>query len=60
MLDTANFRNGFENVYTDLVGEGPNGTNLIADMFNTPFGDFLIPTTFDAAALTAGDVFILP
>ena len=60
VLDTFNFGNGFENVYTDLVGEGPNGTNLITDMFDTPFGDFAIPTTFDAADLTMGDVFITP
>lgn len=51
VFDTANFGNGFQNIYTDLVGEGANGTNLITDTFDTPFGDFVIPTSFDAAAL---------
>jgi hypothetical protein len=51
VFDTANFGNGFENVYADLVGEGANGTNLITDTFDTPFGDFVVPTSFDAAAL---------
>ena len=57
VFDTANFGSGFENIYTDLVGAGTNGANLITDVFDTPFGDFAIPTTFDAAALAAGSVF---
>lgn len=56
VLDALNFGNGYENIYTDLVGLGPNGTNLITDIFDTPLGDFAIPTTFDAAALTMGDL----
>jgi hypothetical protein len=37
-------------VYTDYIGTGPDGTNTITDTFVTPFGDFNIPTTYDAAA----------
>jgi hypothetical protein len=57
VFDTLNFGGGFENVYTDLVGAGTNGANLITDVFDTPFGDFAIPTTFDAAALALGSYF---
>jgi hypothetical protein len=57
VIDTTNFGSGFENVYTDLVGAGTNGANLITDVFDTPFGDFTIPTTFDAAALALGSYF---
>ena len=53
MFDTFNLGNGFENVYTDLVGEGTGGANLITDTFDTPFGDFNIPTDFDLAALAS-------
>jgi hypothetical protein len=51
VFDNANFGNGFENIYSDVVGAGANGTNLITDTFDTPFGDFNMPTDFDAAAL---------
>lgn len=57
VIDTTNFGGGFENIYTDLVGAGAGGANLITDVFNTPFGDFAIPTTFDAAALALGTYF---
>jgi hypothetical protein len=57
VFDVANFGSGFENIYSDLVGVGANGANLITDVFDTPFGDFAIPTTFDAAALAVGDYF---
>ena len=53
VFDTFTMGNGFENVYTDLVGEGTGGANLIADVFDTPFGDFNIPTDFDMAALAS-------
>jgi hypothetical protein len=36
-----------------LVGEGTGGANLITDTFDTPFGDFNIPTDFDMAALAS-------
>jgi hypothetical protein len=36
-----------ELVYSDLVGS--NGANVITDTLDTPFGDYEIPTAFDAA-----------
>ncbi len=58
VFDITNFGSGFENVYTDLVGAGTGGANLITDLFDTPFGDFAIPTTFDAAAdIAANSIF---
>jgi hypothetical protein len=50
VIDIANFGGGFENQYVDLVGLGANGSNEITDTVITPFGNFDIPTTFDAAA----------
>jgi hypothetical protein len=50
VIDIANFGGGFENQYVDLVGLGANGTNEITDTVITPFGNFDLPTTFDAAA----------
>lgn len=51
VFDTLNFGNGFENFYSDLVGAGINGTNVITDTLVTPFGDVdLSPyVSFDAA-----------
>jgi hypothetical protein len=44
---------GFENIYSDLPS--PSG-NLISDTLVTPFGDFTIPVTLDAAsAVSAAD-----
>lgn len=58
VFDITNFGGGFENFYSDLVGAGTNGANLISDMFDTPFGDFAIPVTYDAAAdVIAGSYF---
>jgi hypothetical protein len=59
VFDVTTFGSGFENVYSDLVGAGANGANLITDSFDTPFGDFAIPTAFDASALalSLGDYF---
>jgi hypothetical protein len=51
VIDILNFGGGYENQYVDLVGLGANGTNEITDTFITPFGDFNIPSTFDASAL---------
>jgi hypothetical protein len=53
LFDFTNFGGGFENEYSDI--EGTVGTlvapNTITDTLITPFGDFNIPTTFDAIAL---------
>jgi hypothetical protein len=54
IVDIWNLGGGYENVYTDLVGLGTGGANEITDTVITPFGDFNIPTTFDAAALDFG------
>ena len=50
VIDDLSFGNGYDNVYTDMIGAGPDGSNSITDIFVTPFGDFNIPTTYDAAA----------
>lgn len=57
VYDVMNFGNGFENIYTDIPGA--DGTaNSITDTLVTPFGDFNIPTDFDAAGLLdPGDAF---
>ena len=52
VIDQFNFgSSGFENAYSDVVGGAPDGSNLITDTFITPFGDFNIPTLYDAAAV---------
>lgn len=57
VYDVANFGNGFENIYTDIPGTD-GAANTITDTLVTPFGDFNIPTDFDAAALLdPGDAF---
>lgn len=57
VYDVANFGNGFENIYTDIPGTD-GAANTITDTLITPFGDFNIPTDFDAAALLdPGDAF---
>ncbi len=45
IFDFTNFGGGYENEYSDVVGT----QDAITDTFITPFGDFNIPTTFDAA-----------
>jgi hypothetical protein len=39
-----------ENIYADLTSATPGGADTISDTGVTPFGDFAIPTTFDAVA----------
>jgi|GEM_PF-4655121 hypothetical protein len=51
VIDVWNLGGGYENVYADLAGLGTGGANEITDTVITPFGNFDIPTTFDAAAL---------
>jgi hypothetical protein len=50
VIDQTTFGSGWENVYTDFHGAGFFGTDGITDNLITPFGDFNIPTTFDALA----------
>lgn len=49
VIDEFSFGSGFENVYIDSVGTGLDGQNVITDTFYTPFGDFNLPITIDAA-----------
>lgn len=57
VYDVMNFGNGFENIYTDIPG-ADGAANTITDTLSTPFGDFNIPTDFDAAGLLdPGDAF---
>ena len=52
VFDTYSYSNGFSTVYSDIVEA--NGTHDITYTWVTPSGqDINIPTTFDAAALTA-------
>jgi hypothetical protein len=51
IVDQLNFGSGWENAYDDIIGGGANGTNSITDTLITPFGDFNIPTDYDAAAV---------
>ncbi len=57
VYDVANFGNGFENIYIAVPGEDGSATS-ITDTLVTPFGDFNIPTDFDATGLLdPGDAF---
>jgi hypothetical protein len=49
---------GFETVYSDLASTTP-GADVISETLVTPFGDFAMPTTFDAAAGLAADSFLM-
>jgi hypothetical protein len=53
VIDVANYGYGFETVYSDLVSSG--GSSVITDTVVTPFGDFAIPTTFDASSSLMAD-----
>jgi hypothetical protein len=46
VIDVANYGYGFESVYSDLIST--TGSTVITDTVVTPFGDFDLPTTFDA------------
>jgi hypothetical protein len=53
VIDVANYGSGFETVYSDLISS--TGASVISDTVVTPFGDFAIPTTFDAASGLVAD-----
>jgi hypothetical protein len=58
VFDTFTFGDsGFENIYSDLASTTAGG-DVISDTFVTPFGDFTIPATIDAAAGLANDTFL--
>jgi hypothetical protein len=47
---------GFGNIYSDIASTAAGG-DTISDTLVTPFGDFTVPTSFDAAADLASDLF---
>lgn len=57
VIDVANYGSGFETVYSDLISS--TGANVISESFVTPFGDFAIPSTFDATSGLMADVIAL-
>ena len=58
VFDTFTFGgSGFENIYSDLASTTAGG-DVISDTLVTPFGDFTIPATIDAAAGLANDIFM--
>jgi hypothetical protein len=59
IFDFTNFGGGFENEYSDIVSPIV-GANTITDTFITPFGDFNIPTTFDASLLLSMPGVVIP
>jgi hypothetical protein len=62
LFDYANFGGGWGNEYSDINGWVPpfEDPNTITDTLITPFGDFNIPTTFDAIALLEMPGAIIP
>jgi hypothetical protein len=59
IFDFTNFGGGFENEYSDIVGT-MGAPNTITDTFITPFGDFNIPTMFDATELLSMPGAVIP
>ena len=57
VIDVTNYGSGFETVYSDLISS--TGPNVISESFVTPFGDFAIPTTFDATSGLMADMIAL-
>ncbi|MGA8331192.1 MAG: hypothetical protein WB777_18130 [Mycobacterium sp.] len=55
VIETVSLGAGFENIYTDLAST--TGADTASDTLVTPFGDFTVPVTFDAAADLAADLF---
>jgi hypothetical protein len=57
VIETTNyFDSGFGNIYTDLASTTAGG-DVISDTVVTPFGDFAIPSTLDAAVNLANETF---
>ena len=55
VFEVDNYGHGYELVYSDLVGAGTGGQNLYTDTLVTPFGDYTIPTSYDAASVLANE-----
>ena len=63
VFDVQTYPFGFVNAYSDLVGAGANGQNLITDTLTTPWGTHIdlswLVQGFDAAAgLNPADGFV--
>jgi hypothetical protein len=57
VIETTTYgSSGFENVYSDLASATPGG-DVISDTVVTPFGEFTIPSSLDAAAGLVADMF---
>jgi hypothetical protein len=57
VFETVTFGDtGIENVYTDIVSTS-GGPDTITDILVTPLGDITLPSTLDAAAGLASDLF---
>jgi len=54
ILDFSSYGLGFENLYTDLPGLGPDGQNLITDTFVTPFGNLDLSWLYASLDASAG------
>lgn len=54
VFETVTWADGVENVYSDIVSAS-GGANTITDTLVTPWGDFTIPVSLDAAAGLAAD-----
>jgi hypothetical protein len=57
VIDFANHGSGLETVYSDLISS--TGASVISETFVTPFGDFAIPSTFDATSGLIADTIAL-
>ena len=57
VIDVANYGSGYESVYSDILSAG--GASVITDTYVTPFGDFVIPNTFDATSGLMADMIAL-
>jgi hypothetical protein len=56
IYSVTDFGSGFENIYEAIPNADDTAASSIIDTFATPFGDFQVPTMFDAiAALDPGD-----
>ena len=63
VFDVQTYPFGFVNIYSDLVGAGANGQNLITDTLTTPWGtdidlSWLVQGLDAAAGLNPADGFV--
>ena len=56
-FEIVNLGYGFESVYSDIASATPGGDTIMETLV-TPFGDFSMPPSFDAAAGLINDMFM--